>query len=166
MEFPGALVLVTHDRYLLERVSQRLLALDGHGHAGIFPDVEQWRSWQAEQDMAAERAAEKAAKAASSGQGKEEAQAPQAPEAPIKASSSSSGAELSTKEKQELKGMEAAIAKAEAKLAKARAALEDPAIATDAAELIKRQGPVDGAQAEVDALFKRWEELEAKKQAV
>ena len=31
--FAGALVLVTHDRYLLDRVSTELLALDGRGNA-------------------------------------------------------------------------------------------------------------------------------------
>ena len=33
LEFPGALVLVTHDRYLIDRVSTCILALDGRGHA-------------------------------------------------------------------------------------------------------------------------------------
>ena len=36
IEFSGALVLVTHDRYLLDRVSQRILALDGKGHAHYY----------------------------------------------------------------------------------------------------------------------------------
>ena len=49
-EFPGALVLVTHDRYLLERVSRRLLALDGRGNARFFADLSQWETWmEAEQ---------------------------------------------------------------------------------------------------------------------
>ena len=148
VEFPGALVLVTHDRYLLERVSQRLLALDGHGHAGIFPDVDQWRSWQEEQDKEALQPAQAVAPV------------------PAVAPKPAPQAGLSTRERNELSGMEAAIAKAEAKLAKAQAALEDPAIATDAAELIKRQGPVAEAQAAVEALFKRWEELSAREPAV
>ena len=38
MEFPGALVLVTHDRYLLDRVSREILALDGKGNADFFAD--------------------------------------------------------------------------------------------------------------------------------
>ena len=42
LEFPGALVLVTHDRYLLDRVSTRLLALDGQGGALFFADYAQW----------------------------------------------------------------------------------------------------------------------------
>ena len=42
LEFPGALVLVTHDRYLLDRVSTRLLALDGRGGAVPYADYDQW----------------------------------------------------------------------------------------------------------------------------
>ena len=44
LEFPGALVLVTHDRYLLDRVSTRLLALDGRGGVVPYADYAQWES--------------------------------------------------------------------------------------------------------------------------
>ena len=44
LEFPGALVLVTHDRWLLDRVSTILMALDGAGHAEWFADYAQWES--------------------------------------------------------------------------------------------------------------------------
>ena len=47
MEFSGALVLVTHDRYLLDRVSRQILSLDGKGHAHYFADLAQWEDWQA-----------------------------------------------------------------------------------------------------------------------
>ena len=44
LDFPGALVLVTHDRYLLDRVSTRILALDGEGGVESFADYAQWES--------------------------------------------------------------------------------------------------------------------------
>src|SRR6185295_2363065 len=44
LEFPGALVLVTHDRYLIDRVSTQILALDGRGGAEYFADYSQWES--------------------------------------------------------------------------------------------------------------------------
>jgi len=50
LEFPGALVLVTHDRYLLNRVSSTVLGLDGRGNTGRFADYAQWEDWLAEQD--------------------------------------------------------------------------------------------------------------------
>src|SRR5436190_24335294 len=42
LDFPGALVLVTHDRYLIDRVSTRILALDGRGGTEFFADYTQW----------------------------------------------------------------------------------------------------------------------------
>ena len=50
LDFPGALVLVTHDRYLLNRVSSTVLGLDGRGHTGRFADYAQWEDWIEEQD--------------------------------------------------------------------------------------------------------------------
>ncbi|OGR47802.1 MAG: hypothetical protein A2X40_03920 [Elusimicrobia bacterium GWC2_65_9] len=50
LDFPGALVLVTHDRYLLDRVSKEILALDGKGAARSFADLSQWESWKEAQE--------------------------------------------------------------------------------------------------------------------
>ncbi|MBI3296985.1 MAG: ABC-F family ATP-binding cassette domain-containing protein [Elusimicrobia bacterium] len=132
MDFPGALVLVTHDRYLLERVCQRILALDGKGGADYFADLSQWEN---------RKAAEKGS--------------PTAPAAAPKPA-------LTPNEAKELKGMETAIQLAERQAQKARLALEDPAVAADAAELAKRHKAVDDAHSKVDALFARWQELEAR----
>ena len=49
LEFPGALVLVTHDRYLLDRVTNAVLGLDGLGNSALFADYLQWESWRDEQ---------------------------------------------------------------------------------------------------------------------
>jgi ATP-binding cassette subfamily F protein uup len=137
LEFSGALVLVTHDRYLLDRVSRRLLALDGKGHARFFADLSQWESWRQSQPEP-------------SGAG-----APSAAAAPAKA--------LSGKELKELKTMEARIHEAEARAEAARLALEDPSVASDAAELLKRHELLDAARRKIDELFTRWTELEAKR---
>ncbi|MDO8756845.1 MAG: ABC transporter ATP-binding protein, partial [Elusimicrobiota bacterium] len=136
MEFPGALVLVTHDRYLLERVSQRILALDGKGHANFYADLSQWEAAREESDSLGVTH-------------KVPAAAPAKPD-------------LSPQEAKELQKMEASIKAAENDVAMARAALEDPAIATDAPELIKRQVRLDEARQRVEALFQRWNELEAR----
>src|SRR6201990_1669811 len=55
LEFRGSLVLVTHDRYLLDRVSTVVLGLDGAGNAGQFADYLQWEAWrdELEQDRSA-----------------------------------------------------------------------------------------------------------------
>ena len=143
-EFPGALVLVTHDRYLLDRVSRQILALDGRGHAGFFADLAQW-----EDDRADQREREK-----TKGKPLEPVKAA-APEKPKKA--------LSSKEQKELEGMEAAVHAAEEELKAAQAKLEDPSIAADVGKLLEGQKTVNSAQAKVETLYKRWEELEAKR---
>jgi ATP-binding cassette subfamily F protein uup len=134
MEFPGALVLVTHDRYLLERVSRRLLALDGRGSARFFADLSQWENWMEEQRLEASPAPE-----------------PEAAAGP------------SAKEARELKAairkLESEMQTAEKQAAKARLALEDPSIATDAGELAARQKKLEECQARVDKLFERWSVL-------
>src|SRR5437764_4948299 len=43
-EFDGGLVLVTHDRFMLERVSTVILALDGAGGTATFADYTQWEA--------------------------------------------------------------------------------------------------------------------------
>lgn len=143
-DFPGALVLVTHDRYLLDRVSREILALDGKGNARFFADLDQWEYWRENRD-----GSEEPAEAHVSTEGKTTVPKESKPA-------------LSTNEQKELKNMEATIHAAEEQLEKARRALEDPAIATDAVELQKRQEKVDEARGKVDALFDRWEELQGK----
>jgi len=142
MEFPGALVLVTHDRYLLDRVSQRILALDGKGRADYFADLSQWETWRDQ-----ERA-----------KGPSAPVPPPPPPAPQKVK-----AALTSKEKKELEGMEDAIHAAEGKVKAAESALEDPAVARDAGKLLERQKTVEVEKAKVEVLLKRWTELEEKK---
>src|SRR5205814_8650591 len=51
-EFSGAIVLVTHDRYLLDRLSSEILALDGKGNANSFAQLAQWeRAQEAEKNL-------------------------------------------------------------------------------------------------------------------
>ncbi len=54
-DFPGVVVLVTHDRFMLDNISTYLLALDGQGKAEYFADYPQWESVRA----AAERGGKK-----------------------------------------------------------------------------------------------------------
>jgi ATP-binding cassette subfamily F protein uup len=137
-EFPGAVVLVTHDRFLFERVTTTVLALDGAGGATPYADYQQWEeSRRAPRPAAARPSAAAPAKAASK--------------------------RLGYLEQREWDGMEAAITAAEAELARCQQAAEDPAVASDAAELAARWRAVRAAQEAVDRLFARWAELEAKR---
>ena len=137
-EFEGALVLVTHDRFMLERVSTVMLALDGTGAAATFADYAQWE--------AARSAVEPPRKAAD--------RAPQRERVRSK--------RLGYLEQREWDGMEQAIVDAEGALQVAQQAVDNPAIASDPVALQAGFAALEAARAEVDRLYARWAELEAK----
>jgi ATP-binding cassette subfamily F protein uup len=137
-EFEGALLLVTHDRFMLERVSTVILALDGAGGATTFADYGQWeavRSAAAPPRKAADRAPQR-----ERGRSKR----------------------LGYLEQREWDGMEQAIVDAERALQVSQLAAESPAIATDPVALQERYAALEAARAEVERLYARWAELEAK----
>ncbi len=55
LDFPGALVLVTHDRYMLDRISTIVLGLDGNGDSGLFADYSQWEQFRSERAASKEQ---------------------------------------------------------------------------------------------------------------
>ena len=136
LEFSGALVLVTHDRYLIDRVSTRILALDGRGGAEFFADYTQWNDTRASArpDRSAARPA-----------------APPERSRPRR---------LSYLEQREWESIEATLLAAESRLEEAKRRAEDPSIAADATALQQRFRDVAEAQKEVDRLYARWAELE------
>jgi ATP-binding cassette subfamily F protein uup len=140
LEFPGALVLVTHDRYLIDRVSTQILALDGRGGAGYYADYSQWEVECGARASARESRGLKPAH--------------HTPSTPRK--------KLGYLEQRELDTMEEAIAVAEARLADAETRVGDPAIASDASALQEAFAAVESARSEVDRLYRRWAELEEK----
>jgi ATP-binding cassette subfamily F protein uup len=139
-EFAGALVLVTHDRFLFERVSTTVLALDGKGGAASFADYTQWEATRRDEAVVAVKPR---------------------PEAPP--TKTPARGRLTWAEQREWEGMEAAILAAEESAAQCQQAAHDPAIATDAPELSGRCEALRGAQEAVDALYTRWTELDAKR---
>jgi len=138
-EFEGGLILVTHDRFMLERVSTVILALDGRGRAETFADYAQW---EAARDAAAP--------------------APRKPSAPAPERERVRTRRLSYHEQREWDGMEQAILGAEETLEARQREAEDPAIASDPTALQERYAALDAARAEVDRLYARWADLEAK----
>jgi ABC transport system ATP-binding/permease protein len=143
LEYRGALVLVTHDRYMLDRVSSVVIGLDGLGHAGRFADYRQWEIWQAEQVEQS-----KGATTPIKGQNLPPAFRPKK--------------KLSYLEAREYATIEQRVVEAEEVLRAAQLAMEDPAIVTDAARILATQAEYDAAKKLVDDLYARWAELEAK----
>jgi ABC transport system ATP-binding/permease protein len=143
LEFRGALVLVTHDRYMLDRVSTVVLGLDGLGAVERFADYSQWESWQRSQ-----QATKKKIQAAPDGGATRTVLARK---------------KLSFAETQEFETIEKRIAEAEQQVRNQTAMLEDPAITADATSLREACLQLEQAQSVVEGLYLRWTELEQKK---
>jgi ATP-binding cassette subfamily F protein uup len=138
LDFPGAVVLVTHDRMLLDTVCTTLIGLDGRGGVTSFADSDQWLESRVVPDTPRP--------------------APKRAERPRTAKKRG----LSYLEKREYEGMEAAILEAEAELEAVNARLEDPAVQTDAQAVHEAFEAQRAAQERVDGLYARWADLEAK----
>jgi ATP-binding cassette subfamily F protein uup len=139
-EFPGALVLVTHDRYLLDRVSTAVMGLDGQGGAQMFADYWQWEQAQFTQK-------------------------PPKPEKPAAVPKPVPGAgkkRLSYLEAREWEQMEERILEAETELEAIRSEMQSPEVVSDGPRLHACYEKLEPAEAAVQALYARWAELEAK----
>jgi ABC transport system ATP-binding/permease protein len=143
--FPGCALVVSHDRWFLDKIATAILAFEGDGQIGYYEG--DWSAW-----------AEKRLSVVSSQLSAPERKQPQKkPEKPEKTER-----RLSYKEKMELEGIEAAIGAAEAKVAALQATLNDPATyKARAAEVPALVAELDAAKAEVDRLYARWAELDA-----
>jgi len=153
IDFPGSLVLVTHDRYMLDRVSSIVLGLNGKGAANTFADYAQWEAWQAlrpRSDNTPDAATTTGCPTHSrslrmSGQDATPARK-----------------KLSYLEAREYASIEQRVEEAEQLVKAKRAELEDPANAMDAPRLVSAQTALDAAQQALDALYARWAELDKK----
>ena len=152
LEYRGALVLVTHDRYLLDRISTTVLGLDGLGKVEGFADYTQWEAWR-ESRLA--RGQAKAAPDEPGGTERSGSSRAASPQAARKR-------KLSYGEAREFATIEQRIAAAEQDLHAKRSALEDPAITSDAGRLRRICHEMGEAQKTIDHLYARWAELEKK----
>ena len=137
LEFRGALVLVTHDRYMLDRVCTTVLGLDGRGDAEQFADYAQWEAWQRPPVVVG---------GSSTGDKRV----------------AGSKKKMSYSEAREYAVIEDRVTAAEEAVARERAVVEDPAVATDAVRLQAGLVAMEQAQSVLDDLYARWAELEAK----
>ncbi|MBS1798609.1 MAG: ABC-F family ATP-binding cassette domain-containing protein [Acidobacteria bacterium] len=149
LEYKGALVLVTHDRYMLDRVSTTVLGLDGKGSAATFADYAQWEQWfldQASSQDAAQPARDE-------------------PSKPVQSTASSTvpaKKKLSYLEAREFADIEQRVEAADAALEAAKARVNDPEVSIDVTKLTEALAALDAAQTESDKLYARWAELTEK----
>jgi ATP-binding cassette subfamily F protein uup len=156
-EWPGSAVIVSHDRWFLNRVSTAILAFEGDGRVLYQPgDWDTWRSLRDER-LRAEAAAAKTAVAAVAKVAKEAAKEA-AKDAP-------SAKPLTLAEQKELDGLLAVIDAAEAEAKDAEARLNDPALYAGGADVSARVAEAAAKRQRLDALMARWEALEARRDA-
>jgi ATP-binding cassette subfamily F protein uup len=149
-DFPGALVLVSHDRDLMDRLCTEVVGLDGQGGAALYGSVNQWLA--AIEARGFEHAAPSAGPRSAPPRTTPGAPAPPAPRS----------RKLSYREQQEWEQMEAQILAAEETVAACQADVERSAT-TDHVTLANACRVLENAQREVERLYARWQELEAKR---
>ena len=139
IDFPGAVVLITHDRCLLDRICNALLALGDPESTQLFPDFSQWE----------------ASLKSPPPETKSKAQKTEGPAAKKK---------LSYAEKKEYDQIEGKILELEAKLQRLSRSLEDPIVAQNAEQLQLVCSEVALTENQIEQLYLRWEELEKKQE--
>jgi ATP-binding cassette subfamily F protein uup len=137
--FPGAIVLITHDRYLLDRAANQVLGIDS-GRAILCAQYSQWEEFRTSKTTAAEAPLEKP---------------------PVKQHPTAQAQKkLSYKDARDLAMIEQAIQEAESALTTTQQQIDSGSYATDAAKLSELCDTLTLQQAEVDRLYERWQQLE------
>jgi ATP-binding cassette subfamily F protein uup len=136
MEFPGAVVLITHDRCMLDRICNSVLALGDPEQTHVFPDYTQWEKAQSAPSPKA--------------QAKKESSAPQRK------------GKLSFMEKKEYEEIEVKIAKLEEEVRILNHTLESKEIAENPQKLAEVCSLIGVAENQIERLYLRWDELEKK----
>ncbi|NOX25561.1 MAG: ABC-F family ATP-binding cassette domain-containing protein [Deltaproteobacteria bacterium] len=140
-EFPGAVVLVSHDRFLLDNLADYVIGLDGRGNTEIFADFNQWLAWQKEAARETPVPAVRKQKTANGNSG---------------------GKKITLGEQLELEKIEGKIQTAEGLLTTWQSRLARPDVQCDASQLADCCREAQEAQDAVDKLYARWEELAEK----
>jgi ATP-binding cassette subfamily F protein uup len=145
LEFPGALILVTHDRYLLDRVTNAVLGVNALGNSALFADYLQWEAWRDQQTRAESEVLE----------AETQQTAAAAPPPPLRR-------KLSYLDQREYDTIEARIEEAEARLLAAELRIEAPEVVIDPKALTAALAELEKAKADHDAMCERWIELTEK----
>lgn len=154
LESEGTALVVTHDRWFLDRVATSLLVFEGDGKVVLYPgNYETWRRLKAEQ--AAREAEEQSERAA-----------PSKPTPSAKPPKPRSGKTLTWSEQRELDGIVDRIERAEAEVGELEEKLADPTLYSQrSGEIASLKNALEKAKETAATLTVRWEELEARASA-
>ncbi|MGQ0628667.1 MAG: ABC-F family ATP-binding cassette domain-containing protein [Phycisphaerales bacterium] len=149
-DFPGAIVLVSHDRAMVARLATEIIGLDGRGGARSFAEYDQWEAWTRSTAEAREAGADRPQGVA------------RVDSATDAAESTASRRKLSYKEQQELARIEPEIHAAEERVKTLEAAMNDPAVIADHRQYAAVCEELGALQERVGVLFDRWAELDSR----
>jgi len=138
LDFPGAILLITHDRFMLDCIATEYLALDGNGHAKEFAGYEQWQEWLKKPVLSRKSTSSE----------------------PVKVRTKSEPVKLSYTLQREFDSMEKAIADAESEVERTERIANDEAVLLDHQKHLLACADVASAIEKVRALYSRWAELE------
>jgi ATP-binding cassette subfamily F protein uup len=145
-EFPGAVLLVSHDRYFVDQVATQIMAFhttpSERGRTTMFADLNQWQSWHATQRTAADATAKE-------------------PRGPAAVGDKGKPKKLSYKDQRDWDTLEERILRAETELTVLEAQANDPAAMSNASRVLELHQAHEGKRAEIDTLYARWAELES-----
>jgi ATP-binding cassette subfamily F protein uup len=144
LDFPGALVLVTHDRYLLDRVCHSILGFGGPEGVTYYAEYTQWLK-----DLAQQKKEKGRSKKISSFPDKKKISKPQ------------KKGRLSYLDQREYDQMEGKIGDLEDRVAELQRKMELPEIVSDSVKLGDCWQELEETQGKVEKLYARWDELEA-----
>ncbi|MCB0336771.1 MAG: ABC-F family ATP-binding cassette domain-containing protein, partial [Bdellovibrionales bacterium] len=136
-DFPGAVILVSHDRYMLEKLCSKFLGFSKVGELNAFASYEQWEK-------------ERFVVVAKS--------STQSPKKGL-----TSTAKLSQSERKELQKMERVIEKAETQLAELHAKAALPEVYSKPEEAVRVGSEIEALTTTISQLYERWELLESKR---
>lgn len=140
LEFAGAVVLISHDRCLMDRVCNQILGLGNQNEQQFFADYSQWEEASVQSSPKNEPAPAVKAKITPS-------------------PSSKSSKKLSYKEQKELESMEENIMTAESEIEALHRHIEHPEAHADAQKSLELYQLLGKAQHQLEALFVRWQYL-------
>ncbi len=140
IDFPGAIIIVSHDRYLINKVCDTFIGLKGNGEAKIYSDYSHW-----ENEISQSNNTKKIAK-----------------KQPTVRKKSNSNGKLSYNEQREFDGMEEKILVAESALEKLSQQENSVASSSNPKEAEEYYSKLHETQQEVEQLYARWAELENK----
>lgn len=156
-DFPGAVLLVTHDRYFMDQVANEILALptelSSNRQIEKFAEYFQWEQWRDLQIQERKNNANKS---------KGKSAAPAEPVISTADTSAANLKKLSYKERLELEGMEKKISDLEAELSKLELTAQEPEVTSNASKLQNLFEEISAKQKTLENLYSRWAELENK----